>query len=88
MKKDISTEPSPKDLHQRSRPWNPTSKGKIDIGALKSLRVEVLSETGWFDNTIMTKNMMDYGGMTTSQYEIPWDSQNAGGYSALITATS
>ncbi|MDA8405683.1 MAG: MBL fold metallo-hydrolase [Deltaproteobacteria bacterium] len=66
----------------------PVTKGKLNIGEVKSLKVEVLSETGWFDNEIIRKNMMDHGGMTTSQYEIPWDPDNAGGYSALITVVS
>lgn len=69
-------------------PNDSTGKDRIEFGMVKSLRVDVLSETGWLDNEIMKKNMMDHGGMTTSQYEIPWDPGNAGGYSALLTIVS
>ena len=62
--------------------------GKINIGEVKNVKVDVLTETSWFDNDIMKKNMMDYGGAMTNQYTIPWDWDNAGGYSALITVTS
>ncbi|MGC8658634.1 MAG: MBL fold metallo-hydrolase [Desulfomonilaceae bacterium] len=67
---------------------DPMGKGRTAFGTVKSLRVDVLSETGWFDNEVMKKNMADYGGMGTCQYEIPWTPDNAGGYSALITVVS
>jgi len=62
--------------------------GKVNIGEVKSVKVDVLTETSWFDNDIMKKNMMDYGGAMTSQYAIPWDPKNAGGYATLITVTA
>lgn len=61
--------------------------GKIDIGEIKSLKVDVLTETSWFNNDIFKKNIMDNGGAMTSQYSIPWEWDNAGGYAALITVT-
>jgi len=61
---------------------------KVDIGQVKSVKVDVLTETSWFNNDILKKNMMDYGGAMTNQYTIPWDWDNAGGYSALITVTN
>ena len=61
--------------------------GKVNIGEVKNVKVDVLTETSWFDNDILKKNMMDYGGAMTSQYAIPWDPKNAGGYAALITVT-
>ncbi|MBI5572652.1 MAG: MBL fold metallo-hydrolase [Desulfomonile tiedjei] len=61
--------------------------GKVDIGQVKSVKVDVLTETSWFDNDIFKKNLMDYGGAMTNQYTIPWEWNNAGGYSALITVT-
>jgi 7,8-dihydropterin-6-yl-methyl-4-(beta-D-ribofuranosyl)aminobenzene 5'-phosphate synthase len=61
---------------------------RIDIGQVKSVKVDVLTETSWFNNDILKKNMMDYGGAMTNQYTIPWDWDNAGGYSALITVTT
>ena len=64
------------------------ARKKADIGEIKSVRIDVLSETSWFDNDILKKNMMAYGGAMTNQYTIPWDWDNAGGYAALITVTS
>ena len=61
---------------------------KIDIGEIKSLKIDVLTETSWFDNNVFKKNIMDYGGAMTNQYTIPWEWDNAGGYSALITVTT
>jgi len=62
--------------------------GKVDIGQCKEVKVDVLTETSWFDNDILKKNMMDYGGAMTNQYTVPWDPKNAGGYAALITVTT
>ena len=61
---------------------------KIDIGEVKSVKVDVLTETSWFDNALFKKNLMDYGGGMTNQYTIPWKWDNAGGYAALITVTT
>jgi 7,8-dihydropterin-6-yl-methyl-4-(beta-D-ribofuranosyl)aminobenzene 5'-phosphate synthase len=61
---------------------------KVNIGEVKSVKVDVLTETSWFDNDIMRKNMMDGGGAMANQYTIPWDWNNAGGYAALITVTT
>lgn len=58
-----------------------------DIGAVASLRIDVLSETGWFDDARMKQDMADYGGTEQSQYRIAWDPDNAGGYAALLTVT-
>ena len=40
---------------------------KVDLGQVKSVKVDVLSETSWFNNDIMKKNMMDYGGAMTNR---------------------
>jgi 7,8-dihydropterin-6-yl-methyl-4-(beta-D-ribofuranosyl)aminobenzene 5'-phosphate synthase len=61
--------------------------GKVDIGQIKDLKVDVLTETSWFDNAVFKKNIMDNGGAMTSQYAIPWNPDNSGGYAALITVT-
>lgn len=61
---------------------------KIDIGAVRSVKVDVISETSWFDNDRFKANMTDGGGASTSQYSIAWDPENSGGYSALITVTT
>ncbi len=57
---------------------------KKDIGECKSVKVTVLSETSWFNNDQFKKDITDYGGASTSQYAVPWDRNNSGGYSALI----
>lgn len=61
---------------------------KVDIGEVQSVRVDVLTETSWFDNDLFKKDIMDYGGAMTNQYTVPWVWDNAGGYSALITVTT
>ena len=43
------------------------AKKKVDIGEIQSLRVDVLTETSWFNNDIFKKNIMDYGGAMTNQ---------------------
>lgn len=64
------------------------ARKKHDIGEIKSLKIDVLTETSWFDNDLFKKNIMDYGGGMTNQYTIPWEWENAGGYSVLITVTT
>ena len=60
---------------------------RLDFGEVQGLRVDVLSETGWFDDATFKNTMMAHGGADQSQYAIPWQWDNAGGYSALITVT-
>lgn len=60
---------------------------KLDIGTVQSLRVDVLTETGWFDDTRFRQDMADGGGSEQSQYRIAWAAENAGGYAALLTVT-
>ena len=57
---------------------------KEDIGEIKSLKVTVLSETSWFNNDVFKKDMMDGGGTMANQYDIAWNKENSGGYSALL----
>ncbi len=64
------------------------ARKKIDIGEVKSVKVDVLTETSWFDNDNLKKHIVDYGGAMTNQYEIPWDWDNSGGYAALLTVTT
>ena len=61
---------------------------KLAIGAVRSLKIDVLSETGWFDDARFKQNMAEYGGAEHTQYRIAWDPENAGGYAALLTVTS
>ena len=69
-------------------PTTAEAKKKIDLGEIKSLKIDVLTETSWFNNDLFKGNIMDYGGAMTNQYTIPWEWDNAGGYSALLTITT
>ncbi len=60
---------------------------KLDIGAVRSLKIDVLTETGWFDDARFKHDMAAYGGSEQTQYRIVWDPENAGGYAALLTIT-
>lgn len=60
---------------------------RLDIGAVASLKIDVLTETGWFDDARFKQDMADYGGSEQTQYRIAWDAENAGGYAALLTVT-
>ena len=60
---------------------------RLDIGEVAGLRVDVISETGWFDDARFKQDMADYGGSDQTQYRIAWDRENAGGYAALLTIT-
>lgn len=69
-------------------PREAQARKKVDFGEIKDLKIDVLTETSWFDNVKFKKNIMDYGGAMTNQYTIPWIWDNAGGYAALITVTT
>ncbi len=69
-------------------PGQAKAAGKLNIGQVKSVKVDVLTETSWFDNDVFKKDLMDYGGAMTNQYIIPWKWNKAGGCSALITVTT
>lgn len=58
---------------------------RLGIGVVDSLRIDVLTETGWFDDARFKQDMADYGGPDQSQYRVAWDRENAGGYAALLT---
>lgn len=62
-------------------------RDKIDIGAVRELKVDVLTETGWFDDARFKQDMTAGGGSEQTQYKITWDAENAGGYAALLTVT-
>lgn len=69
-----------------------SAKQRIDIGALRRLKVRCISETGWFDDATLLGDIKAAGGMSVSQYELRWPPfgdlhrDNAGGSSALIEA--
>jgi 7,8-dihydropterin-6-yl-methyl-4-(beta-D-ribofuranosyl)aminobenzene 5'-phosphate synthase len=64
------------------------ARKKLDFGEVKSVKVDVLTETSWFDNDNLKQHIVDYGGAMTNQYDIPWDWDNSGGYAALLTVTT
>lgn len=64
------------------------AKKKVEFGEVKSVKVDVLTETSWFDNTTLKNELIAGGGAAVSQYKTPWSWENAGGYSALITVTT
>ena len=67
-----------------------TTSPKLDIGALKRLRILCVSETGWFDTATVFDDIRAAGGAQTDQYAIPWPpfgslhAENAAGFSALL----
>ena len=46
---------------------------KLAIGAVKSLKIDVLTETGWFDDARFKQNMAEYGGAEQTQLRVPGD---------------
>jgi 7,8-dihydropterin-6-yl-methyl-4-(beta-D-ribofuranosyl)aminobenzene 5'-phosphate synthase len=61
--------------------------GRMDIGVVRELKIDVLTETGWFDDARFKEDMAADGGSEQTQYKIAWDAENAGGYAALLTVT-
>lgn len=57
---------------------------KTDIGECKTVKIRCITETSWFDNAQLMKDIMGAGGVSVNQYSIPWHPKNSGGYSALI----
>ncbi len=58
----------------------------VEIGELKSLKVTCLSEVGWWSTPQFLADINAAGGMSTSQWTIPFHPKNSGGYSALLEA--
>lgn len=72
---------------------SPPPTGTVDIGECKSVKVKVISETSWFNNSVLVGDMQKAGGLLVNQYEIPWTTEgvaegfngnNSGGYCSLI----
>ena len=57
---------------------------KEDFGEVKSVRVECVSETSWFDNATLGKDIKAAGGINTNQYDVAYNEENLGGYAALV----
>jgi len=62
------------------------AQGKEDFGEIKSLKVHCISETSWFDNPTLGKDIKEAGGINTYQYNVAWNVENLGGYAALVEA--
>lgn len=67
--------------------------GDAEIGEVKSIKCTVVSETSWFNNSVLVGDMMKAGGLLVNQYIIPWtrkgvaegyNGDNRGGYCTLI----
>ena len=59
-------------------------KDKQDFGEVKSVKVHCISETSWFDNATLGKDIKTAGGINTNQYDIAYTEENLGGYTALV----
>ena len=64
---------------------NAYAKKKEDFGEVKSVKVECVSETSWFDNATLGKDIKPAaGGINTNQYDVAYNEENLGGYAAVI----
>jgi 7,8-dihydropterin-6-yl-methyl-4-(beta-D-ribofuranosyl)aminobenzene 5'-phosphate synthase len=59
-------------------------RGNEDFGEVKSVKVHCISETSWFDNATLGKDIKAAGGINTYQYNVDWNVENLGGYAALV----
>ncbi|MFH1058551.1 MAG: MBL fold metallo-hydrolase [Pseudomonadota bacterium] len=55
-----------------------------EIGMVKGVTVQCISETSWFDNATLGKDIKAAGGINTNQYDVVYDQENLGGYAALV----
>ncbi|MBV5297920.1 MAG: MBL fold metallo-hydrolase [Rhodoferax sp.] len=69
-----------------------TARQPLPMGELQRLKVLCVSEIGWLDSATLLADIKAAGGMTASQYQLPWPPfgdlhpDNAAGSSALIEA--
>ena len=68
----------------RYDPPKAVAGGKIDIGRCRSVRIRCVSELGWLDDRSMFSTLAEGNGPEESQWEKPWDFNNAAGNCALI----
>jgi 7,8-dihydropterin-6-yl-methyl-4-(beta-D-ribofuranosyl)aminobenzene 5'-phosphate synthase len=57
---------------------------KIDIGACRALKATCISETGWASNDRLMQDIASGGGVTASQWRMPWGADNARGSCSLL----
>ena len=55
-----------------------------DFGEVKSVKVHCVSETSWFDNPTLGKDIKAAGGINTNQYDVSYNEENLGGYAAVV----
>ncbi len=60
------------------------SESRDSFGEVRAVNIRCISETGWFDNTILANDVAAAGGVRTSQYNIAYTNDNLGGYAALV----
>jgi 7,8-dihydropterin-6-yl-methyl-4-(beta-D-ribofuranosyl)aminobenzene 5'-phosphate synthase len=65
-------------------PMNSAASGKIAFGQCKSVTITCVSEIGWHSNARLVENIQAGGGMQSSQWQIPWDGENARGSCSLL----
>ncbi len=71
-------------IMERGTDMKTSATGRYDIGKCRSVRIKCVSELGWFDSERVLEQMMEAGGPETSQWDIPWDIQNAAGCCSLV----
>lgn len=59
-------------------------KNKDGLGTCRSLTITCISEIGWHDTDRMLADIKDSGGPDASQWDKPWQANNAAGSAALI----
>lgn len=65
-------------------PLNPAADGKIAFGECKAVTITCVSEIGWRSNARLMENIQAGGGLQSSQWQIPWDGENARGSCSLL----
>jgi len=58
-------------------PWSKTyfpevKRKLVDIGTCKSVKVTNLSETSWFENSVLMGDIKGAGGLLVNQYSYNW----------------
>jgi 7,8-dihydropterin-6-yl-methyl-4-(beta-D-ribofuranosyl)aminobenzene 5'-phosphate synthase len=57
---------------------------KIDFGACRAITVTCVSEIGWASNEGLMQDIASGGGLTASQWHMPWREENARGSCSLL----
>ncbi|MCE9786612.1 MBL fold metallo-hydrolase [Shewanella chilikensis] len=59
---------SPLSRHQLPK----TVRKQFDFGSCQGVKVTCISETSWFDNSVLMKDIHDAGGLLVNQYDFNW----------------